>query len=281
MYAVMRSNGVVFLGEVVEITHRKWSALVRFDVEECWRGHVSEADTVSTKAISSACGYPFKIGERYVVFARHLADHHYRTDACTRTTTADRAQQLIHDMRDFLLEPHPAGIAEISQWITYTFADGPLQFRYPELLEITEYGGVVTIQHSVPYEHEWTFHGSESVYKSNRFVDFRMKLWFEDQEQADLPLRDYEELHPVNFGYRSGYRESTGAHCGGQHTYYFPARGGHIVAERPLCYAWEDCDPECIEELRAIPGVITEETGDRLFDWIIRGVEMPGPTTDE
>lgn len=72
-------------------------------------------------------------------------------------------------------------------------------------------------------------------------------------------------IEPVQFGDLSGHKVSIGAHCGGQHTYYFPFGDGHVIAERPFCYAWEDCGPDCEQRLKFVPGIITEEAADQLF----------------
>jgi len=183
----------------------------------------------------------------------------------------------------------PAEVPDPSGWTTYKLADGPFQFRFPtELLELTEWDGVVTLCHAVPFEYEYSPHASEAVYRSNWFVDFRLKLWFESRELESVITKQYGSprswihgndfvedsgfVERVQFGDLEGHLVAIGAHCGGQRTYYMRFGNGHVIAERPFCYAWEDCDHLCLEKLMAVPGIITEEMGDSLFERIMESI---------
>lgn len=183
----------------------------------------------------------------------------------------------------------PADVPDPSEWTTYELADGSFQFQFPtELLELTEWDGVVTIRHAVPFNYEYSPHASEAVYRSNRFVDFRLKLWFEGRELESVITQQWGSprswihgnefvegsgfVERVRFGGLEGHLVAIGAHCGGTRTYYMRFGSGHIIAERPFCYAWEDCDHPCLEKLMAVPGIITEEVGDSLFERIMESI---------
>lgn len=43
---------------------------VEFELDETWKGEKTANITVSTEVMSASCGYPFRVGDSYVVFAR-------------------------------------------------------------------------------------------------------------------------------------------------------------------------------------------------------------------
>ena len=82
----------VFAGEVVAIRrlgrppYRLSSAdpvEVEFRVGQVWKGPRRETLTVETEASGISCGYRFKKGQKYIVYARDG-----RTDGCTRSAPA-------------------------------------------------------------------------------------------------------------------------------------------------------------------------------------------------
>jgi hypothetical protein len=71
----------VFVGEVVEINNSLTDTLITFNVERIWKGTKSERIVVRTRNRGKTCGYNFKEGERYLVYA----DEELRTSTCSRT----------------------------------------------------------------------------------------------------------------------------------------------------------------------------------------------------
>ncbi|MXW54591.1 MAG: hypothetical protein F4X44_08195 [Gammaproteobacteria bacterium] len=53
-------NGEVLTTDLIE---------VEFKLDKSWKGETGDNMTVSTEQTSASCGYPFKFGDRYVVFA--------------------------------------------------------------------------------------------------------------------------------------------------------------------------------------------------------------------
>ena len=93
----LRESDTVFSGQVIQITPKtvsNWEkeAQVRFKVAESWKGKVGEEATVTTSVGCCGCGYSFKVGERYLVYA-YRADDGLVTDACTRTATSAQAKR--------------------------------------------------------------------------------------------------------------------------------------------------------------------------------------------
>ena len=73
----------VFVGEVVEIDNSKPDAIITFRVETIWKGAKTTRIIVRTNNQGKACGYIFKHGEKYLVYA--YDDGALRTSICTRT----------------------------------------------------------------------------------------------------------------------------------------------------------------------------------------------------
>lgn len=85
----------VFVGEVINIdgaTDKGGFALlrVRFRIESTWKGDVEETVEVRTASHSAACGYPFKQGNAYLVYA-HEHEGLLRASLCSRTTAIENA----------------------------------------------------------------------------------------------------------------------------------------------------------------------------------------------
>ena len=93
---------VVFAGRVIQLTELRIPVgrdktlhpyhLVRFDVEETFRGPQRKLLDVTTGAGGGDCGFSFRTGERYLVYA-HASPEIGRlyTDFCTRTKPLSEA----------------------------------------------------------------------------------------------------------------------------------------------------------------------------------------------
>ena len=76
-----QSSDVVFAGKVLRIEEIederqvKWDEIeirtveIEFEVTNTWKGEDERNRTIVTEFYTSACGYPFEIGDSYVVFA--------------------------------------------------------------------------------------------------------------------------------------------------------------------------------------------------------------------
>ena len=90
----VRITHVIFTGTVTEITEEPPGQRVTFYVDTWWKGGVSQTVTIFTDAIrmpAAACGYPFRLGRRYLVFAHSTRFHELWTSTCTRTKLAEGA----------------------------------------------------------------------------------------------------------------------------------------------------------------------------------------------
>lgn len=91
----------VFSGEVTEIIFKQTIpgepapvAEVRFKVLQSWKGVGTNSVTVLTANICCICGYSFKVGERYLVYAYGSnEDESFWTNICTRTKYLSEASK--------------------------------------------------------------------------------------------------------------------------------------------------------------------------------------------
>jgi len=118
----------VFSGKVLEVKRHKQSAdlfanvEVVFEVEKVWKGVDEKTVTIFTSSQSSACGYRFKEGRTYLVYAHGIAEGRLATSICSRTTS-------LKDAREDLKELGTGkGIAE----------EGPEKLRTWRLVRIKE-----------------------------------------------------------------------------------------------------------------------------------------------
>ena len=93
----LERSAAVFSGKVIEIRvseeetdiFAQVEAVV--EVERAWKGVEKKTVSVFTSAHSSACGYGFKKGERYLVYAGSNRDERLITSICSRTRRMNKA----------------------------------------------------------------------------------------------------------------------------------------------------------------------------------------------
>jgi hypothetical protein len=77
----------VFVGQVVDVTKKPVSNLIKFRVEKSWNNKSQKEITVSTPGNSAMCGYEFQVGKKYLVYASGETGR-LSTYLCTRTAPA-------------------------------------------------------------------------------------------------------------------------------------------------------------------------------------------------
>jgi hypothetical protein len=85
----LEESSAVFSGEAVEISGGE-PATVSFRVSDVWKGPEQEILEVSTSRQESACGYSFKEGKEYLVYA-YRKEEPFKTDLCTETKPRSEA----------------------------------------------------------------------------------------------------------------------------------------------------------------------------------------------
>lgn len=94
--AIERADAI-FSGQVVSIdlmdeSFGWYGARVELRVFRGWKGRSGSRAVVFTEPSSAACGFPFRVGERYLVFARRVGeDRRLGTGLCSRTARLGEA----------------------------------------------------------------------------------------------------------------------------------------------------------------------------------------------
>lgn len=99
--AALDAADQVVVGRVAEVTRADSGAprspgaipelRVKLDIERSYKGTNAASLEVFTASNSAACGYPFKRGERYLVYAYTREDGKVAVSLCSRTESADQA----------------------------------------------------------------------------------------------------------------------------------------------------------------------------------------------
>lgn len=99
------SSDAVFSGTVEHIAKVRGSHgypvhLVTIRVIESWKGVSESRVVVQTATNSAACGYHFRKGEDYLVYANSWQDQPLSTGICTRTAELSRATEDLEALDD-------------------------------------------------------------------------------------------------------------------------------------------------------------------------------------
>lgn len=92
----LKRAAAVFSGKVLKIKKHKEADLFTkveavFEVEEVWKGVEERKISVFTSSTSAACGYGFKKGQSYLVYAHEDGQARLVTSICSRTKLLDHA----------------------------------------------------------------------------------------------------------------------------------------------------------------------------------------------
>lgn len=102
----LAARDAVFSGRVVGLRlprrgpdgHREEGTLIAsFEVERSWKGRFGQGVEVRTAISSAACGFPFRLGQRYLVFA----SGHPKllgTNLCARTAALVESEQALREL---------------------------------------------------------------------------------------------------------------------------------------------------------------------------------------
>ena len=87
----LADSEAVFSGEVVEIERDLQTLKVTLRASEVWKGPQRETLEVSTPSYGAACGYAFKEGQEYLVYA-YTGKQGLEVDSCNGTQRLTEAQ---------------------------------------------------------------------------------------------------------------------------------------------------------------------------------------------
>ena len=60
---------------------------IHLTIQQVWKGNSASKTVIYTSQDESACGFPFRVGNRYIVYSNAMPQGHYETSLCSRTTT--------------------------------------------------------------------------------------------------------------------------------------------------------------------------------------------------
>jgi hypothetical protein len=83
---------VVFSGQVTNIGQVKGRLNITFRVDEQWKGDSAQSLVIQTAATTAMCGYPFEVGQTYLVYANRRQGR-LQTNQCSRTTLLSQAAE--------------------------------------------------------------------------------------------------------------------------------------------------------------------------------------------
>lgn len=83
---------VVFSGQVKSIERVKSRLNVTFRVDKQWKGEPVQSLIVQTATTTAMCGYPFKVGQLYLVYANYRQGR-LQTHQCSRTNLLSQAAE--------------------------------------------------------------------------------------------------------------------------------------------------------------------------------------------
>jgi len=100
----LERSTAVFSGKVLEVKRHKRTGDIFggveavFRVERAWKGVESRTVSVFTSAQSAACGYGFKEGSSYLVYAHGNAESKLSTSICSRTRRLKDAREDLDEL---------------------------------------------------------------------------------------------------------------------------------------------------------------------------------------
>jgi hypothetical protein len=84
--SAVKDSAAVISGEVVEITENtQFSKLVKININSVWKGSKKRQIEITTGNGGGDCGFPFEVGEIYLIFANGSKGGEYSTNICNRT----------------------------------------------------------------------------------------------------------------------------------------------------------------------------------------------------
>ncbi len=137
----------VFMGKVIsfELVPAQPERVARFEVMKVWKGRPLEVAEIFTAENEAACGYGFRVGETYLVYAYKDDSGKLHTHVCTRTWPASGAQADLKYLESFAAFPLNLGntweyASSFGSKLTETIrdsvrVDGKLYYRFDQFRE--------------------------------------------------------------------------------------------------------------------------------------------------
>lgn len=91
----LKNDKAVFVGKLIEIKDKLYygDRLIKFQVEQIWKGALSDEITVATENVTNSCAYPFEEGKSYLIFAVSSDRDILMTGGCLPNREVSRATE--------------------------------------------------------------------------------------------------------------------------------------------------------------------------------------------
>jgi HEAT repeat protein len=95
-----KDSKIISTGDPIEYT---------IEIDQVWKGDVGDIASVISARAGASCGYTFKIGETYLIYAR-LHDGKFHTGLCSRTRSISRAGEDLAELSTLSLAGPPRSV---------------------------------------------------------------------------------------------------------------------------------------------------------------------------
>jgi len=175
----------------------------------------------------------------------------------------------------------------------YQNPDTGISFIYPENLAASTTDGIARLHHDIPYKNAGPcdMMGDEKIY--DRLTDLEMKIQIVNTGLTEtvktlspyIPQENFVNgeliaspgfIDPCKIGNFSGFAIYEGAEGCGQTTYYFPIAGNRtlVIANASIQALSGAIDQEKVNEVLAVPGVISRKDNQEIFESIVQSLKI-------
>ncbi len=175
----------------------------------------------------------------------------------------------------------------------YTNSATGISFSYPKNLTASTTDGVAILRHDIPYKNSGPcdMMGDNKTY--DRLTDFEMKIRIINKDLTEtvktlspyIPQENFVNgklvaspgfIDAYTSGNFSGFAIYEGAEGCGQTTYYFPLAGNRtlVITNASIQALSGAISQEKVNEVLAVPGVISREKNKEIFEDIVRNLKI-------
>jgi len=168
-----------------------------------------------------------------------------------------------------------------------------ISFIYPKILTVSTTDGIVLLHHDIPYKNSGACDMMGDEKKYDRLTDFEMKIQIINSNltetvkilSASIPQENFVNgdlvaspgfIDPYTIGRFSGFAIYEGAEGCGQTTYYSAVTGHKtlVIANASIQALSGAISREKVNEVLAVPGVISRENNKEIFESIVRKLKI-------
>jgi hypothetical protein len=173
----------------------------------------------------------------------------------------------------------------------YENSETGISFTYPEYLTTSTAAGMAILHHDIPYENRGPCDMMGDEKKYDRLTDFKMEIQIIDRNLTEtvktmspyIPQENFANselvaspgfIDPCTIGRYSGFAIYEGAEGCGHTRYYFRLSGDKtlVLTNASIQALSGAIAQEKVNEVLAVPGVISREKNIEIFESIVRSL---------